>query len=126
MFTGIIEEVGTVRRAEGGVLVIECHTIIEDSKLGDSIAVNGVDLTIRQMDADSMTFDVMPETFRRSNLVEVQAGDLLVQLLVNTVYGLHKELLQVLNLIVHLIGMKKLTEKVQFLFIQNFLRTEEA
>ena len=75
MFTGIIEEVGTVRRAEGGVLVIECHEIGEDSKLGDSIAVNGVDLTIREMDAGSMTFDVMPETFRRSNLVEVQPGD---------------------------------------------------
>ena len=75
MFTGIIEEVGTVRRAEGGVLVIECHEIGEDSKLGDSIAVNGVDLTIREMDAESMTFDVMPETFRRSNLVELQPGD---------------------------------------------------
>ena len=75
MFTGIIEEVGTIRRAEGGVLVIECHEIGEDSKLGDSIAVNGVDLTIREMDAASMTFDVMPETFRRSNLVEVQPGD---------------------------------------------------
>jgi len=75
VFTGIIEEVGTVRRAEGGVLVIECHEIGEDSKLGDSIAVNGVDLTIREMDAASMTFDVMPETFRRSNLVELQSGD---------------------------------------------------
>jgi len=76
VFTGIIEEVGTVQRAEGGLLVIECHLVTEDSKLGDSIAVNGVDLTVREMTAGSMTFDVMPETFRRSNLRDVQPGDL--------------------------------------------------
>ncbi|MCC6237888.1 MAG: riboflavin synthase [Dehalococcoidia bacterium] len=74
MFTGIIEEVGTVRSREGGELVIDCSTIIEGSRLGDSIAVNGVDLTIRAMDESSMTFDVMPETFRRSNLVNFEAG----------------------------------------------------
>ncbi|MEZ4503973.1 MAG: riboflavin synthase [Dehalococcoidia bacterium] len=76
MFTGIIEEVGTIRSREGGELVIECHEIIEGSKLGDSIAVNGVDLTIRAMDEASMTFDVMPETFRRSNLVDLAAGSI--------------------------------------------------
>ncbi len=75
MFTGIIEEVGTVRHLQGGVLVIACSTMIDDTKLGDSIAVNGVDLTVREMDTTSMTFDVMPETFRRSNLVEAKAGD---------------------------------------------------
>lgn len=74
MFTGIIEEVGTVRRAEGGTLVIACHTVLEGTQLGDSIAVNGVDLTVRAMDEDSMTFDVMPETFRRSNLADAQPG----------------------------------------------------
>ena len=76
MFTGIIEEVGTIRAAKGGVFVIECHLIAEDTRLGDSIAVNGVDLTVREMTEDSMTFDVMPETFRRSNLRDVQSGDL--------------------------------------------------
>ena len=75
MFTGIIEEVGSVRRAEGGVLVIACSTVLEGSQLGDSIAVNGVDLTVRAMDGDSMTFDVMPETFRRSDLASAQPGD---------------------------------------------------
>jgi len=74
MFTGIVEEVGRIRSREGGELVVECSTILEGSQLGDSIAVNGVDLTVRQMDHDSMTFDVMPETFRRSNLVELDAG----------------------------------------------------
>jgi riboflavin synthase len=75
MFTGIIEEVGSVQRAEGGVLVIACRTVLEETRLGDSIAVNGVDLTVRAMDADSLTFDVMPETFRRSDLGAARAGD---------------------------------------------------
>jgi riboflavin synthase len=75
MFTGIIEELGTVRSRQGGVLVIGCALILEDSQLGDSIAVNGVDLTVRAMDADSMTFDVMNETYRRSNLGELATGD---------------------------------------------------
>jgi riboflavin synthase len=75
VFTGIIEEVGRVRAREGGVLVIECSNIIEGTQLGDSIAVNGVDLTVRTMDAGSMTFDVMPETYRRSNLGASSAGD---------------------------------------------------
>ena len=76
MFTGIIEELGTVRHREGGVFVIGCSLILDDSRLGDSIAVNGVDLTVRAMDADSMTFDVMNETYRRSNLDELVEGDI--------------------------------------------------
>ena len=74
MFTGIIEEVGEVRSREGGELVIACRTILEDVALGDSIAVNGVDLTVRTIGDDSLTFDVMPETFRRSNLGEAVPG----------------------------------------------------
>jgi len=74
MFTGIIEEVGTVRSRVGGELVIECSEINEDTQLGDSIAINGVDLTVRSMDDQSMTFDVMPETFRRSNLGDAGPG----------------------------------------------------
>lgn len=76
MFTGIIEELGTVRRREGGELIIACSLILDDSRLGDSIAVNGVDLTVRAMDAESMSFDVMNETFRRSNLGELVEGEL--------------------------------------------------
>jgi riboflavin synthase len=75
VFTGIIEEVGSVRRRDGGELVIACRDILEDTRLGDSIAVNGVDLTVRGIEADSLTFDVMPETYRRSNLRNVQQGD---------------------------------------------------
>lgn len=75
MFTGIIEEVGTVRRSEAGVLVVECQVVLEGTGLGDSIAVNGVDLTVVEMSCDSMTFNCMPETYRRSNLGELRPGD---------------------------------------------------
>jgi riboflavin synthase len=75
MFTGIIEEVGTVNVAEGGHLEIACKTILEDANLGDSIAINGVDLTIARIEGDVLTFDCMPETYRRSNLGELMPGD---------------------------------------------------
>ena len=68
MFTGIIEEVGTVREAGEGRLVIEARRTVWGTNLGDSIAINGVDLTVAQMDEESFTFNVMPETYRRSNL----------------------------------------------------------
>ena len=75
MFTGIIEEVGTVNVAEGGHLEIACKTILEDANLGDSIAINGVDLTIARIEGDVLIFDCMPETYRRSNLGELMPGD---------------------------------------------------
>jgi len=75
MFTGIIEEVGAVREADGGRLVIACRTVLEDTKPGDSIAVNGVDLTVVRREGETLSFDCMPETYRRSNLGELQPGD---------------------------------------------------
>ena len=75
MFTGIIEEVGEVVEARPGVLRIRAHTVLEDAHLGDSIAINGVDLTVAELDADSFTAHVMPETYRRSILGDLKAGD---------------------------------------------------
>ena len=75
MFTGIIEELGTVREAGGGCLVIACEKVLEGTNLGDSIAINGVDLTVMRMDRESMHFNCMPETYRRSNLGELRPGD---------------------------------------------------
>ncbi|HYD46943.1 MAG TPA: riboflavin synthase [Terriglobales bacterium] len=74
MFTGIIEEVGEVVESRAGVLSIRAQLIASDGKLGDSIAINGVDLTINQMDGDRLLFHVMPETYRRSNLGELSPG----------------------------------------------------
>jgi riboflavin synthase len=75
MFTGIIEEVGAVSYTDRGTLVIECRTILDGTEPGDSIAVNGVDLTVVSLDGSTMTFNCMPETYRRSNLGELKAGD---------------------------------------------------
>ena len=74
MFTGIITEVGTILHKIGGEIDISCDQIRDDAKLGDSIAVNGVDLTVRKINHNSLIFDVMPETFKRSNLDQAVAG----------------------------------------------------
>ena len=75
MFTGIIEEVGAVVEAAEGALRIRAPRIMADAKLGDSIAINGVDLTVAALDGDLFFANVMPETYRRSNLGELRAGD---------------------------------------------------
>ena len=68
MFTGIVEEVGKVKAAGGGKLTISAATVLQDTKKGDSIAVNGVCLTVAEISAGTFSIDVMPETLRRSNL----------------------------------------------------------
>lgn len=78
MFTGIIEEIGTVRRIERGAagarLTIAAKTVLEGTKLGDSIATNGVCLTVVSLTADSFSADVMAESLRRSSLGALQSG----------------------------------------------------
>ena len=75
MFTGIIEEVGKVTEAATGLLRIAAPKILEDAALGDSIAINGVDLTVTQIDSAQFFANLMPETYRRSNLGELTVGD---------------------------------------------------
>jgi riboflavin synthase len=75
MFTGIIEEVGTVLESGSGRIRIGCRTVLDGTQLGDSVAINGVDLTVVEMDEQSLAFDCMPETYRRSNLGDLKAGD---------------------------------------------------
>lgn len=74
MFTGIVRDVGRVLAARHGRLCIVSGEIAEGSALGDSIAVNGVDLTLCALARDEMSFDVMPETLRRTNLGDLRAG----------------------------------------------------
>lgn len=82
MFTGIIEEIGTIKSINSnGIssqLCINANKILEDTKIGDSIAVNGVCLTVTSIKSNLFTADVMAETLRRSNL-----GSLLPQSKVN-------------------------------------------
>lgn len=79
MFTGIIEEVGTIRSlpsgGSAGSLRIGARTVLDKTKIGDSIAVNGVCLTVTTLLSDGFTADVMPETLRRSNLGLLKIGD---------------------------------------------------
>ena len=74
MFTGIIEEVGEVVEASEGLLRISAPLILADAALGDSIAINGVDLTVAAIDGPAFMANVMPETYRRSNLGGLEAG----------------------------------------------------
>lgn len=78
MFTGIIEEIGTLRRVirsgQAMLLTIGAKTVLQDVQIGDSIAVNGVCLTVVSYDSDSFTADVMPETYRQTNLSELTIG----------------------------------------------------
>ena len=85
MFTGIVEEVGVLlaREESGGVgpeadaarLRIRARKALEGVALGDSIAVNGVCLTVTGSDGEEWTTDVMAETLRRSSLGALGAGD---------------------------------------------------
>lgn len=74
MFTGIIEEIGSLLASGGGSLTIQAKKVLEDVHLGDSIAVNGTCLTVTRFDDSSFTVDVMEETMRRSSLGSLKKG----------------------------------------------------
>ena len=75
MFTGIIEEVGKIISCAGGKICIQAKTVLEGTKLGDSIAVNGACLTVTSIKNGQFTADVMPETLNRSSLGALKNGD---------------------------------------------------
>ena len=78
MFTGIVEEVGTLvvreDQSDAAVLQIQAQRVLDGVTLGDSIAVNGVCLTVTRVDGDVWSTDVMAETLSRSSLGTVTAG----------------------------------------------------
>lgn len=80
MFTGIVEETGKigamVRKPDSIVLKIEAKNVLEGTQLGDSIAVNGVCLTVTELAPGFFLADVMHETMRRSSLAELTTGSL--------------------------------------------------
>ena len=79
MFTGIVEELGRVRmisRSAGGALLeIAAQKTLQDSKVGQSIAVNGACLTVVGLKKDSFCFEVMPETLKATNLGLLKIGE---------------------------------------------------
>lgn len=83
MFTGIVEEVGSVarldRHATGAVLAVACETVVADARVGDSISVNGVCLTVTDLEAGpggtkGFTVDLIGETLDRSALADLLPG----------------------------------------------------
>jgi riboflavin synthase len=81
MFTGIVTEIGTVtevQRPEGGAdarLTVRAPGVVASAAHGDSIAVNGVCLTVAATSTDAFTADVMPETLRLTSLGALDVGD---------------------------------------------------
>lgn len=80
MFTGIIEEIGTVEKLtllpESANLTIHAQKVLIETKLGDSISVNGVCLTVIRIDAFKFTVDIMSETLTKTNLAELKRGSI--------------------------------------------------
>ena len=80
VFTGLVEEKGRVEAVErkgleGARLRIQAAIVMEDLKVGDSVAVNGICLTVTAREGRGFAADVMPETLRKTGLVHLKAGD---------------------------------------------------
>lgn len=79
MFSGIVEEIGTVTRLDarpgGATCTVRAQVVLDDVKVGDSIAINGACLTVVRHDATSFTVELAPETLRKTALGEVRSGD---------------------------------------------------
>ena len=78
LFTGIVEEIGKIagiqKGAKSAVLTIQADKVLEDVHIGDSIAVNGVCLTVTSFEKNTYTADVMNETLQRSSLGSLSVG----------------------------------------------------
>jgi riboflavin synthase len=75
MFTGIVEELGRVVSREGGRIVVRCPIAASDASIGDSLSIDGVCLTVIALDGDEASFDISQETFDRTSLGALDAGD---------------------------------------------------
>ncbi|MGN0342825.1 MAG: riboflavin synthase [Roseburia sp.] len=79
MFTGIVEELGIIQslnmQGSSGSIRIQAKKVLENTKIGDSIAVNGICLTVTSMTENGFTADIMAETVRRSGLKNAKTGD---------------------------------------------------
>ncbi len=79
MFTGIVEELGTLKSIQRGTksakLVVNAQEVLIDAKIGDSIAVNGVCLTVTEFTGQGFGADIMFETLQKSNLGDLRSGD---------------------------------------------------
>jgi riboflavin synthase len=82
MFSGIIQQVGNVKKVDrsadgSGRLTIQCQPWSEPLVLGESIANNGVCLTVTRIEGDAVSFDLLDETFNKTNLGDLREGDVI-------------------------------------------------
>ena len=92
MFTGIVEELGTIKAIGSNRLSITANKVLDDLKVSDSISVNGACLTITNLEESSFDVQIVPETLRRTNLGLLEAGDqvnLERSLAINSRFGGH-------------------------------------
>jgi len=75
MFTGIIEEVGVVARRSGVDLAVMAETVLDDLRTGDSIAIDGVCLTVAAINGDTFVVQTSPESVERTTLSRLRPGD---------------------------------------------------
>ncbi len=79
MFTGIIEEIGIVKDfkqiSNGAEITISCSKVLNDTKIGDSIAINGVCQTVIEMSENSFMAEVSPETLNVTNFLSLKSGE---------------------------------------------------
>lgn len=68
MFTGIVEEIGTIKSIQPNKLVVQAEKVLINTEHGSSISVNGICLTVTELDSNSFAVDIMPETMKRTNL----------------------------------------------------------
>lgn len=79
MFTGIIEEIGIVKdftqTSNGAEITVSCNKVLSDTKIGDSIAINGVCQTVVEMSENAFTADVSNETLEVTNFLAIKRGE---------------------------------------------------
>ncbi len=75
MFTGIIEEIGKITTITDKNIIIDASEVLQDAKIGDSIAVNGVCLTVTNIENQSFSADISPETQKVTTFCELKSGD---------------------------------------------------
>lgn len=76
MFTGIVEETGILQSISGSTITVQCKKVLENTQLGDSIAINGCCQTVTKLTSNSFSANVSEETFRITNFKNMQVGQI--------------------------------------------------
>lgn len=76
MFTGIVEETGILKSIEGSIITIQCEKVLEGTKLGDSIAINGCCQTVTSIGQNCFSANVSEETFKITNFTSIKSSDI--------------------------------------------------